>query len=94
MEDDGGGDVAGAPAVRFSARRKRWSRRISWALRGSEGGPVAVANSVGGDGCARHERERETEEGGELGRECGAVGEARGVVRGVAGEAKEEAGGG
>ena len=29
VEDDGGGDVAGAPAVRFSVRRKRWSRRIS-----------------------------------------------------------------
>ena len=29
VEDDGGDDVAGAPAVRFLARRKRWWRRIS-----------------------------------------------------------------
>ena len=45
-------------------REKRGLRRSLWASRGSEGGPVATANGVGGDGCARHERERETEEGG------------------------------
>ena len=49
VEEDGGGDVAGAPAVRFSARRKRWSRRISWVLRVAARSTVATANGVGDD---------------------------------------------
>ena len=49
VEEAGGGDVAGAPAVRFSARRKRWSRRISWVLRVAVRSTVATANGVGDD---------------------------------------------
>ena len=35
---------------------------------------MAAANSVGGDGCARHERERETEEGESSGESEGRSG--------------------
>ena len=49
VEEAGGGDVAGAPAVRFSARRKRWSWRISWVLRVAVRSTVATANGVGDD---------------------------------------------
>ena len=49
VEEAGGGDVAGAPAVRFSARRKKWSRRIPWVLRVAARSTVATANGVGDD---------------------------------------------
>ena len=38
---------------------------------------MAAANSVGGDGCARHERERETEEGESSGESEGRSGRRR-----------------
>ena len=49
VEEAGGGDVAGAPAVRFSARRKKWSRRIPWVLRVAARSTVATVNGVGDD---------------------------------------------
>ena len=49
VEDDGDGGDAGAPAVCFSARRKRGSGRISWVLRVAVRSTVATANGVGDD---------------------------------------------
>ena len=66
VEEDGGGDVAGAPAVRFSARRKKWSRRIPWVLRVAARSTVATANGVSDDDSVRvrgAEREGEQEKG-------------------------------
>ena len=68
-EEDVGDGAPGLPASHGLVETKKKVRRFFWRHRRGEGWPVAAANSVGGDGCARHERERETEEGGELGRE-------------------------
>ena len=72
VEEDSGGDVAGAPAVRFSARRKRWSRRISWVLWVAVRSTVATANGVGDDelrsGACREESRGENGVQGKRGR--------------------------
>jgi hypothetical protein len=68
-EEDVGDGAPRLPASHGLVETKKEARRFFWRHRRGEGWPVAAANSVGGDGCARHERERETEEGGELGRE-------------------------
>ena len=63
-EEEGVGDGAPRlPASHGLVETKKKARRFFWRHRRGEGWPVAAANSVGGDGCARHERERETEEG-------------------------------
>ena len=97
VEEDGGGDVAGAPAVRFSARRKRWSRRISWVLRVAVRSTVATANGVGDDELRSGAcRERAEEGTGSRGRERRSRGvEAVSVAsRGGRGGCHGEAGGG
>ena len=74
MAEEGNGDVggdAGLPASRELVETKKKVRRFFWRHRRGEGWPVAAANSVGGDGCARHERERETEEDRDGGKERG-----------------------
>ena len=68
-EEDVGDGAPGLPASHGLVETKKRGRRFFWRHRRGEGWSVAAANSVGGDGCARHERERETEEGEELGRE-------------------------
>ena len=86
MAEEGNGDVggdAGRPGPRGLVERKRRSRRSLWASRGSEGGPVATRELVGGDGCARYERERETEEGESSGESEGRSGRPRVDVQGV-----------
>ena len=92
VEEDGGGDVAGAPAVRFSARRKRWSRRISWVLRVAVRSTVATANGVGDDelrsGACREESRGENGVQGKRGEVQGARGSAW-----REGEARERLGG-
>ena len=70
-EEDGGGDVAGAPAVRFSARRKRWSGRISWVLRVAVRSTVATANGVGDDELRSGACRERAEEGEERGSATG-----------------------
>ena len=96
VEDDGDGGDAGAPAVHFSARRKRWSRRISWVLRVAVRSTVATANGVGDDelrsGACREESRGENGVQGKRG-EVQGRGEVRGV-RGRLGNASVEAGGG
>ena len=71
VEEAGGGDVAGAPAVRFSARRKRWSRRISWVLRVAVRSTVATANGVGDDELRSGACRERAEEGEERGSATG-----------------------
>ena len=92
VEEAGGGDVAGAPAVRFSARRKRWSRRISWVLRVAVRSTVATANGVGDDelrsGACREESRGENGVQGKRGEVQGARGSAW-----REGEARERLGG-
>ena len=86
MAEEGNGDVggdAGLPASRELVGTKRKVRRFFWRHRRGEGWPVAAANSVGGDGCARHERERETEEGESSGESEGRSGRPRVDVQGV-----------
>ena len=82
VEDDGDGGDARAPAVRFSARRKRWSGRISWVLRVAVRSTVATANGDGDDelrsGACRERAENGT---GSRGREGGLDGSGR--LRGV-----------
>ena len=91
VEEAGGGDVAGAPAVRFSARRKRWSRRISWVLRVAVRSTVATANGVGDDELRSGAcRERAEEGTGSRGREGRCRG--RGGVRGALGCLQRRAG--
>ena len=96
VEDDGDGDDAGAPAVRFSARRKRWSGRISWVLRVAVRSTVATTNGVGDDelrsGACREESGGGNGVQGKRG-EVQGRGEVRGV-RGRLGNASVEAGGG
>ena len=96
VEEDGGGDVAGAPAVRFSARRKRWSRRISWVLRVAVRSTVATANGVGDDELRSGACREESRGGNGVQGKRGEV-QGRGEVRGVRGRlrnASVEAGGG
>ena len=96
VEEAGGGDIAGAPAVRFSARRKKWSRRIPWVLRVAARSTVATANGVGDDelrsGACREESRGENGVQGKRG-EVQGRGEVRGM-RGRLGNASVEAGGG
>ena len=61
-EEDVGDGAPGLPASHGLVETKKKVRRFFWRHRRGEGWSVAAANSVGGDGCARHERERETEE--------------------------------
>ena len=82
VEDDGDGGDAGAPAVCFSARRKRGSGRISWVLRVAVRSTVATANGVGDDELRSGAcRERAEEGTGSRGREGGLDGSGR--LRGV-----------
>ena len=78
VEDDGDGGDAGAPAVCFSARRKRGSGRISWVLRVAVRSTVATANGVGDDelrsGACRERAEEGTGSRGREGR-CRGEGE-------------------
>ena len=92
VEDDGDGGDAGAPAVCFSARRKRGSGRISWVLRVAVRSTVATANGDGDDELRSGAcRERAEEGTGSRGREGRCRG--RGRLRGVAREARERLGG-
>ena len=82
VEDDSDGGDAGAPAVCFSARRKRGSGRISWVLRVAVRSTVATANGVGDDELRSGAcRERAEEGTGSRGREGGLDGSGR--LRGV-----------
>ena len=59
-EEDVGDGAPRLPASQGLVEMKKKARRFFWRHRRGEGWPVAAANSVGGDGCTRHERERET----------------------------------
>ena len=73
-EEDVGDGAPRLPASHGLVETKKKARRFFWRHRRGEGWPVAAANSVGGDGCARHERERETEEGESSGESEGRSG--------------------
>ncbi len=91
VEDDGDGGDAGAPAVCFSARRKRGSGRISWVLRVAVRSTVATANGVGDDGGAATASGR----GGAGRRRCrGGAATARWRQGGAATGVEENSGGG
>ena len=85
MAEEGNGDVggdAGRPGPRGLVERKRRSRRSLWASRGSEGGPVATRELVGGGGCVRSGRERGSRggrfEGGRVSETVSGIGTACG----------------
>ena len=82
-EEDVGDGAPRLPASHGLVETKKKARRFFWRHRRGEGWPVAAANSVGGDGCARHERERETEEGESSGESEGRSGRPRVDVQGV-----------